>query len=115
MKQAHFFKLSTVVLFAAPLFLSGCDTLQDMFGDTSSAAHYDYTRPAPIVTTTNPGRSTGAQDSGSTGGGSSSHVARKRGVTATTLADPVDAAVVHPKTSVSTPASVPLAAPSVAQ
>ena len=117
MKKIHFSKLYTLVLFAEPLFLSGFDTLKDMFGDTSSAAHYDSTRPAPVVTTINSDSSSGSRNTGAStggsGGSSAGHIAKKKGVTATTLADPVDASVVHPKTTVTTPAAVPLAAPSV--
>ncbi|MGQ3891717.1 hypothetical protein [Legionella sp. CNM-4043-24] len=113
MKHSNLLRLSAVALFAAPVLLTGCSTMEDMFGDTSSASHYDYAHQAPTVTTTSSGSQSGTSGSSSSATGSSG-IAKKRGVTATTLADPVDAAVIHPKTSTA-PASVPLAAPSVAQ
>lgn len=106
MKRNHFLTLSSIVLFSTPLLLTGCDSLQNMFGDTSSSAHYDYTHPAPVASTDSAQQAAGAPGA--------AHVVRKKEVTATTLADPGDAAVVHPKTA-TTPSAVPLAAPSIGQ
>lgn len=109
MKIKHVLPLSTLLLCSTPLLLTGCNSMDDMYGPSHSTPRYDYNNPANKANMPANAHHNGAAVETGKGG-----IVKKKAVTATTLADPGETAVVHPKTA-ATPAAVPLSAPSVAQ
>jgi hypothetical protein len=98
MKKCHYFHLSASLILAAPLLLTGCDTMQNSWGGPHHNSRYEYHHPNRMDSAP---KAAVHKNSG---------VVHRKGVTATQLADPGESAVVHPKTSTA-PASVPLNAP----